>query len=806
MGFRETVEVQIDIAANKGAKALQQLKSDVAAADGSFAKMGATVKGAGNVLSAMPLSAVAGAAVGAGLAIKGLADNFTETALNANKMASATGLTVTAASEWIAAGDDVGVTADTMAGAFGKATKAIGLAPEKFDALGVSLAHTKDGAVDMNGTLINAIDAINGIQDPTQKAALASQLFGKSWAELTPLIDRGGAAIRETMEATSDAQRITEEEVESAKKWQAVMDNLGDVVTDLKLDLGELIVQALGPSLEAVAALAAKAMELENNLKSLGGLKLPGIEGLPGPIEAAAKGTGLWIENLSPLALSLKTVDLASQGLNATVNASGDAYTDWTGIVHTAADAGGSWGDEMATSSELVAQYGRSMGEATSRVEHGTDAAKTYADFQKKQTDAINDTTKAIDALNQMRDQAIEVLEREQNAMLSVIDSEVGYKRAVDDVGTALGEFQQSQVAAATTVDDAKTSTDEAAEAQLAMEGSSRSLEDAISKAAAQAVIYAQDQAEAAGQTFTTSDKIAAQAGALLELKGRFPELAGPIDAHIAKLNAIPGAKKTIIEIDTGESTADLQRVIDQMAQIHDKTVHVNAIGTVNVHGTEGALGGFKEGLVLVGEEGPEIVALPGGSYIFTAEETRRLKAGGMAGGGMVGGDLDSLTPAQLADLAVKRAQDDLAAARQEKMRAEQLAAQRAKELAASGWTIRPDGTMVPPPYTGSLYGPYAAVTPAPVFDPFAGAGPTGVLPFGYFQDASGVHAPTGGPEFPSALSQMRPPAVPPRTNTGGVGAGQTGTIINVYTGANPQEVVEAIRKYERMNGAGWRN
>jgi hypothetical protein len=75
------------------------------------------------------------------------------------------------------------------------------------------------------------------------------------------------------------------------------------------------------------------------------------------------------------------------------------------------------------------------------------------------------------------------------------------------------------------------------------------------------------------------------------------------------------------VSADTSAAQANLQAIIDKMNQIRDKTVHVNAIGGVNVNGA--AVGGTRSGVTLVGEEGPELVDLPNGSFVHTNSETR---------------------------------------------------------------------------------------------------------------------------------------------------------------------------------------
>lgn len=238
----------------------------------------------------------------------------------------------------------------------------------------------------------------------------------------------------------------------------------------------------------------------------------------------------------------------------------------------------------------------------------------------KDVADATGDSNDEDEKAIQLKEKLAAAYDRQMAAQLSLIDSEVGYNRAVEDVGKALGDFQKSQGEATEATKKHGESSDEAAQAQDRMQSSSRQLEDAVSKAAAQAVQYASDQATAAGATFTTQDKINAQIGALEALKVKYPELAPAIDAHIAKLNTIPDKKTTALEVtDTASQTLD--EIINKLNTIRRQTViTVDATGGRHVTGgTEKAKGGpVRAGeAYTVGEKGSETFVPTENGYII---------------------------------------------------------------------------------------------------------------------------------------------------------------------------------------------
>jgi hypothetical protein len=52
-------------------------------------------------------------------------------------------------------------------------------------------------------------------------------------------------------------------------------------------------------------------------------------------------------------------------------------------------------------------------------------------------------------------------------------------------------------------------------------------------------------------------------------------------------------------------------------------------------------------------------------------------------------------------------------------------------------------------------------------------------------------------------VGEAGPEAVIPLDRAGGM---LGGTTVNIYTNADPQAVIAAIKKYEKSNGAAWRS
>jgi hypothetical protein len=252
MSFTNRINVIVDIATQNASKSLKSLRADIANADTATGKFRVAAGGAADFLK----QNMATAALAAGAALVTFATKavgaFQSTALEAGKFSDATGLAVEDASRWIEVAGDIGIEAATVEKAIGKMNKELGSSPEKFEALGVSVVKAADGTVDLNATFLNAIETINGIQDPTKRAALAAQVFGRGWQSMAELIGKGSDKLRKDLAAVSGSKVIDEAELARARKFRDDMDELGDKLQDVALAVGENLVPVLSDVVDVI--------------------------------------------------------------------------------------------------------------------------------------------------------------------------------------------------------------------------------------------------------------------------------------------------------------------------------------------------------------------------------------------------------------------------------------------------------------------------------------------------------------------------------------------------------------------------
>lgn len=211
---------------------------------------------------------VAGAAV-AGMAtfVAGGVQKLGEMTAEVRKFKDASGATWEESSRLVAVFDDMGVSAETGAGAMARLAKNVDAG--KFEDFGVQVVRAKDGTIDMVATLGAAADAMNSTADPAKRAAMGTALFGKSWAELMPVLQQGSGGIRQAMDGVADYQIVTEESAAKQREMSLAVDDLQDAIGGLQMSLASDLI----PELAKMASEGAAVVNMLNSMTAkIGGL------------------------------------------------------------------------------------------------------------------------------------------------------------------------------------------------------------------------------------------------------------------------------------------------------------------------------------------------------------------------------------------------------------------------------------------------------------------------------------------------------------------------------------------------------
>ena len=314
----------VDVGLKSASGAFDNFRTKVGEAEGGLGKLKA---GAGAAFDGIKANAGA-MALGAGTAIAGFAlkaiGDFQDLALEVDKFSNATGLAAEESSKWIEVAGDIGVESGTLLTAFNRMNKAIGDNSKAFGELGVEIVRTSSGATDVNATFLNTVEALRKIQDPAKRAQLATQILGKSWTELSELVEMGAGSLKSALDDVSGAKVIDEAEIQKAKDLRAAQDALGDAFDEFVLMVGtELIpvlTKASGAAADLVGLLGKLAEGIAESTENSDGFFDSVVE-LLNPFDA-------WQDALDHTDSALDDVDGAIQDVTDEQRLLNDAWRD----------------------------------------------------------------------------------------------------------------------------------------------------------------------------------------------------------------------------------------------------------------------------------------------------------------------------------------------------------------------------------------------------------------------------------------------------------------------------------------------
>ena len=245
-----------------------KLKSAIAESKSGLKGFASSAAGFLNPVTA-GLTAVAGAAVAAGIAIWGLEGNINKLDAVA-KNAAKTGLSGKFLQQLEFAADQSGVSTETLIGGIKKLTIAIGKAdPKPFEEIGLSLADLQGMSPEKQFAAV--ADKISQIPTAAGRAAAAVKIFGKSGIEMVTLLNGGVEGLNGLLERANELGIGVD--AEGLKRVEAANDAIGQ----MKAAFGALIDQVtvgLAPTFTLVATTIAdmippvtRLMENFNNLE-----------------------------------------------------------------------------------------------------------------------------------------------------------------------------------------------------------------------------------------------------------------------------------------------------------------------------------------------------------------------------------------------------------------------------------------------------------------------------------------------------------------------------------------------------------
>lgn len=235
------------------------------------ATMKSKMDGIGSSIAKIGGALALGAVAGGAAVLGGMAKSAFELGSSLTEAASKVGVTVEALQEMRFAATQNGISVETMDGSLNKMSRTLGnlqlgnkATTETFNQLGLS-AKSFIGLTPTE-SFAKIADALKNVKDETVRSALGNQVFGRSYAELKPLIDLGAAGINAAAEAKRKDGLVSSEQA-------AKLDDLADGWDRLKEKVGVASAQFianLSASKNAAAGIDGISKSVTGAIESLG--------------------------------------------------------------------------------------------------------------------------------------------------------------------------------------------------------------------------------------------------------------------------------------------------------------------------------------------------------------------------------------------------------------------------------------------------------------------------------------------------------------------------------------------------------
>lgn len=265
-----------------------------------------------------------------------------------------------------------------------KLSKSIESGSKGFDAMGIA-TRGADGQLKSTRSVLGEVaDKFAGYADGAAKSALAQEIFGKSGAELIPLLNAGGAALDEyDAMALKLGLTLSDETVKQAEKFNDTVDLMGQA----SQGVSRQIAAQLLPTLSGLAEQFFSSMTEGDKLKRTADFLASGLKGL----YVVALGT---VEVFS-------TVGTVLGGVGAAVVAalSGDFSAASTILGAMRSDLGDNWQATLQDMQKAWTATGSSSFEAMATTQKALQkAAPGVSGFGDKAKAAASEADKLIKA------------------------------------------------------------------------------------------------------------------------------------------------------------------------------------------------------------------------------------------------------------------------------------------------------------------------------------------------------------------------------------------------------------------------
>ena len=210
-----------------------------------------------------------------------------------------TGLSTETLQQWKYAENLIDVSVSTMTGSLSKLTRAMydaqtgnKAAAETFAALGVSITDSSGHLRSAEDVFYDVIDALGGVENQTERDALAMEVMGRSAQELNPLILQGSDALRElAAEAENTGYVLDESQIQKLGEVDDAYQRMQLQIEATKKELAVEFAPASKAAMETFGNVVEKAGKIlvdTHLIENIGAI----VQGVMGIIDAATNFSG----------------------------------------------------------------------------------------------------------------------------------------------------------------------------------------------------------------------------------------------------------------------------------------------------------------------------------------------------------------------------------------------------------------------------------------------------------------------------------------------------------------------------------
>lgn len=297
-------------------EAVKKSTDKLSAFERTTSKIGRSMMNAGTVMAG------AGAAVGASILSVGKAT--ADYAGDMFDMARGSGMGVEAFQKLAYAAKMSGIEAEKVSTSFVKFDRMIAEAAggnktymQTFKDLGIQIKDSAGNLRQPNEIFEDVADIFHNTEDGIGKTALAVELFGKSGADLIPMLNDGKAGLKAFYaEAERMGLVLSDEAIAKGDAFSDQLENIGEQVKGVKLQLGAALIPALSAATEKISKVIDKITKwVQENPE------------LAATIGNIAMTTGKWIAILGTAAIAIGSVAFIILQFRKAFRAMSDAVT-----------------------------------------------------------------------------------------------------------------------------------------------------------------------------------------------------------------------------------------------------------------------------------------------------------------------------------------------------------------------------------------------------------------------------------------------------------------------------------------------